>query len=132
MKTSPEEKHSQSRALLSEKAIDAFDKGYCRHMIITRNPNLGNLTGSERALYYCQIAYRMLLFRREHELEPLHEDLYRAVRAAQELISGEPYLTEHYSNDINNLYDWKFITVRLEKERIRGCKDTRRSGYSLP
>lgn len=129
MKTSPEEKHSQSRALLSEKAIDAFDKGYCRHMIITRNPNLGNLTGSERALYYCQIAYRMLLFRREHELEPLHEDLYRAVRAAQESISGEPYLTEHYTNDINNLYDWKFITVRLEKERIRGYKDTRRTKF---
>ncbi len=71
----------------------------------------------------------MLLFRREHELEPLHEDLYRAVRSAQESITGEPYLNEHYTSDINNLYDWKLITVRLEKERIRGYKDTRRTKY---
>jgi hypothetical protein len=124
-----EEKHLQSRALLSEKAAEAFDGGYCRHLIADRNPNLGNCIGSERALYYCHIVYRMLLFRREHELEPLHEDLYRAVRDAQETIGGEPYLPDQYVSDINNLHEWKLITVRLEKERIKGYKDTRRTKF---
>ena len=124
-----QEKQTQARALLSEMATGAFDKGYCSHLLAGRNANLGNLIGSERALYYCHLVYRMLLFRREHELEPLHEDLYRAVREAQETVNCEPYLPEHYSSDINNLLDWKLITIRLEKERIKGYKDTRRTKY---
>ena len=124
-----EEKHPQSRVLLSEYAVDAFDKGYSRHLLTERNPNLGNLIGSERALFYCHIVYRMLLFRREHELEPLHEDLYRAVREAQETVNGGSYLLEQYTSDIKSLNDWQLITVRLEKERIRGYKDTRRTKF---
>ena len=124
-----EEKHAQSRELLSERAAEAFDRGYCRHLISARNPNLGNLIGSERALYYCQIIYRMLLLRRKHELEPLHEDLYRAVREAQETAGGAPYPPEHYASDINNLHEWKLVTIRLEKERIKGYKDTRRTKF---
>lgn len=129
MSSSFSEKQDQARALLKETTIDAFDKGYCRHLITGRNQNLGNLIGSERALYYCHIVYRMLLFRREHELEPLHEDLYRAVREAQDTISGEPYLPENYASDLKNLQDWGLITVRLEKERIKGYKDTRRTKF---
>ena len=123
------EHQKQAKLLLSENAIDAFNSGYCKYLLNSRNPNLGNLTSSDRALYYCHIAYRMLLFRREHELEPLHEDLYRAIRDAQQTVCGEPYMPEHYSSDINNLLEWKFITIRLEKERIRGYKDPRRTKY---
>jgi hypothetical protein len=123
------EQQKQAKSLLSENAIDAFKSGYCRYLLNSRNPNLGNLTGSDRALYYCHITYRMLLFRREHELEPLHEDLYRAVQDAQRTISGEVYPPEQYASDINNLLEWKLITSRLEKERIRGYKDTRRTKY---
>jgi hypothetical protein len=129
MQISFQEKQTQARALLSENAVTAFEGGYCLHLLAGRNSNLGNLIGSERALFYCHIVYRMLLFRREHELEPLHEDLYRAVRDAQQTINGEPYLSEHYASDINNLHEWKLITVRLEKERIIGYKDTRRTKY---
>ncbi|HEX2957559.1 MAG TPA: hypothetical protein VHO70_12050 [Chitinispirillaceae bacterium] len=129
MHLSFQEKQSQARVLLSENAVTAFEEGFCIHLLSGRNTNLGNLLGSERALFYLHITYRMLLFRREHELEPLHEDLYRAVRDAQQTINGEPYLLEHYTSDINNLHEWKLITVRLEKERIKGYKDTRRTKY---
>ncbi len=129
MNLSFQEKQTQARALLSENAVTAFDEGFCVHLQSGRNPNLGNLLGSERALFYMHIAYRMLLFRREHELEPLHEDLYRAVRDAQQSINDEPYQPEHYTSDINNLHEWKLITIRLEKERIKGYKDTRRTKY---
>jgi len=129
MQISFEEKQTQGRALLSENAVTAFEEGYCFHLLAGRNSNLGNLIGSERALFYCHIVYRMLLFRREHELEPLHEDLYRVVRDAQQTINGEPYLLEQYVSDVNKLHEWKLITVRLEKERIKGYKDTRRTKY---
>ena len=129
MNSAAGEKYLQSRELLSEHAVAAFDKGYCRHLLTERNATLGNLIGSERALFYCHIVYRMLLFRREHELEPLHEDLYRAVREAQETVNGGSYPPEQYASDINSLHDWKLITVRLEKERIRGYKDTRRTKF---
>lgn len=129
MKITFQEKQTQAHALLSENATTAFDEGFCFHLLSERNTNLGNLIGSERALFYLHIVYRMLLFRREHELEPLHEDLYREVRDAQQTINDEPYLPEHYTSDINNLHEWKLITVRLEKERIKGYKDTRRTKY---
>lgn len=129
MQNSFQEKQTQGRALLSENAVTAFEEGFCSHLLSGRNTNLGNLLGSERALFYLHIAYRMLLFRREHELEPLHEDLYRAVRDAQQTVSGESYPPEQYGSDINNLHEWKLITIRLEKERIKGYKDTRRTKY---
>ncbi|MBN1981191.1 MAG: hypothetical protein JW795_06645 [Chitinivibrionales bacterium] len=122
-------KQEQARALLSEKSVDAFEKGFARTLIVSRNQSLGNLIGAERAVFYLQIVYRMLLFRREHELEPLHEDLYRAVRPGQESCGAENYTLDQFLGDINCLIEWNLITVRLEKERIRGYKDTRRTKY---
>lgn len=119
--------HSQS--MFPDDPLVDFHNGCTSRLIANRNAAVGNLLSSERALFYLQIVYRMLLFRRAHELEPLHEDLYAAVRQAQEIVSAGRYGIDQYNLDINQLLDWNLISVRLEKERIRGYKDTRRTKY---
>ena len=42
---------------------------------------------AERAPWYLTILYALLLFRRDHELEPLHEDLFARVRAGKAVLN---------------------------------------------
>ncbi len=117
------------RELFHSDPLPAYESGAVSELIGRRNPTVANLLGSERALAYAQIAYRMLLMRRGHELEPLHEDLYHAVAGVQERTLGQPYGQDQFNIDIHQLIEWNLITVRLEKERIRGYRDTRRTKY---
>lgn len=110
-------------------AIEAYELGATANLLQERNPALGNLLMAERAIYYVQILYRLLLFRRTHELEPLYEDIYAAVRPAQELVAREPYLPETFRSDINQLATWEMVSFRIEKERIRGYKDNRKKKF---
>ena len=98
-------------------------------MTRNRNSHLGTLLTSERSVFYIQILYRLLLFRRDHELEPLNEDIYVAVKSAQEVASDQPYLTEQFNHDIKQLSDWQILDCRIEKERLRGYKDVRRNKF---
>ncbi|MBM4163173.1 MAG: hypothetical protein FJ222_01830 [Lentisphaerae bacterium] len=91
-----------------------------------RNRNVGHLLLSERAVPYVTLLAAMLAFRREHELEPLHEDLHAAVRSA---LGGEAYTAELFNQDLRQLLIWNLITDRLEKERLRGYKDNRRRKF---
>lgn len=120
---------SRGRDLLSEKPISAFESGWAKYLLHKRNEAVANLLSSDRALFYLQITYRILLFRRDHEPEPMHEDLFRAVKEAQESLSGSSYETEHFNSDLKQLREWNLVAERLEKERIRGYKDTRRTKY---
>lgn len=125
---------SNPQRLFGENRLDAFLEGEAVQLLARRNPNLGALLGSERAVYYVQILYRLLLFRRDHELEPLHEDIQLAVRAPQELQAarrdgGEPYGLDAFNIDMNQLLAWRLVERRLEKERIRGYKDNRRTRF---
>jgi hypothetical protein len=95
-------------------------------LLSNRNRELGNLLLSERAVYYVTVLAALLLFRREHELEPLHDDLYAAVRT--DLDAGT-YTHDAFNQDIRQLLLWGLITDRLEKERLRGYKDTRRRKF---
>lgn len=117
------------RLLFSSDPLPAFESGAVAELVRRRNSAVGSLLSSDRALIYTQIVYRMLLMRRGHELEPLHEDLYRAVASAQEKVSGQPYSADQFNFDMHQLTDWELVTVRLEKERIRGYRDTRRTKY---
>lgn len=120
--------------LFGENRLDAFLEGEAVQLLARRNPNLGALLGSERAVYYVQILYRLLLFRRDHELEPLHEDIQLAVKAPLELQAarrngGESYDLDAFNVDMNQLLAWRLVERRLEKERIRGYKDNRRTRF---
>ncbi len=96
------------------------------HLLEMRNRNVGHLLLSERAVAYVTLLAALLAFRREHELEPLHEDLHAAVRPE---LGGEEYTPEGFNQDIRQLLLWNLITDRLEKERLRGYKDTRRRKF---
>ncbi|MDD4019487.1 MAG: DUF2397 family protein [Kiritimatiellae bacterium] len=95
-------------------------------LLQNRNRELGNLLLSERAAAYVTVLAELLAFRRKHELEPLHEDLCAAVREA---FGGEAYTPDTFNQDIRQLLLWNLITDRLEKERLRGYRDTRRRKF---
>ena len=115
--------------LFSEEYIDAFNQGTASFLIKNRNRNIGAMFAAERGVYYVQILFRMLCFRREHELEPLNDEIYNAVSAAQESYSDIEYTIISFNNDIQQLLDWKLIESRIEKERLRGYKDVRRQKF---
>ncbi len=98
-------------------------------LLENRCRQLGHLLLAERAVFYLQILHQLLLFRRQHELEPLHEDLFEAVRGAQAQTAAEPYTTETFLQDLRQLQLWNLITCRIEKERLRGYRDTRRRKF---
>jgi hypothetical protein len=95
-------------------------------LLQNRNKEVGNLLLSERAVHYVSILAALLAFRREHELEPLHDDLYAAVRSA---LDDATYTHDAFNQDIRQLLLWNLVTDRLEKERLRGYKDTRRRKF---
>jgi hypothetical protein len=98
-------------------------------LLDNRCRELGHLLLADRAVFYVQILHQMLVFRRQHELEPLHEDLFESIRAPQETASAEPYPSEVFLQDIRQLQLWSLITCRIEKERLRGYRDTRRRKF---
>ncbi len=108
---------------------EAFEAGATVWLIRQRNPNLGALFQTDQRDCYIQILHRMLHFRREHELEPLNEDIYLAVRPAIEKVTGSPYTTANFNRHISQLTEWKLIVQRLEKERLRGYRDDRRDRF---
>ena len=95
-------------------------------LLLNRNREVGNLLLSDRAVAYVTLLAALLAFRRGHELEPLHDDLYAAVRAG--LDSGA-YTPDAFNQDVRQLLLWNLVTDRLEKERLRGYKDTRRRKF---
>jgi hypothetical protein len=98
-------------------------------LLDNRCRQLGHLLLADRAVFYVQILHRMLEFRRQHELEPLHDDLFDAIRASSGTAAAEPYTTDTFGQDIRQLQLWNLITCRIEKERLRGYRDTRRRKF---
>lgn len=110
--------------------VASFESGAAAQLVRRRNRHLGNLFLADRAVFYVQILYRLLLFRREHELEPLHEDILDAVRPAQEaLLDGAGYDADQFRNDLTQLEEWGLIRCRIEVERLRGYRDVRRRKF---
>lgn len=93
-----------------------------------QNPNIGQLLSTERSVFYLNILYGLLLFRRNHELEPLHEDVFQFVQAAQQA-EEDGYDASTFNHDIRQLEHWELISKRIERERLRGYKDTRRRKF---
>jgi len=88
-------------------------------------PSLGALLASERAVEYVAILRAFADFRRHHEPEPLHEDVVRAV--CGDAATAEDETT--FKADLRQLKDWELVTERIEKERLRGYRDTRRTKF---
>lgn len=116
---------SRSPADPSPEAADAHADGF----LALRNRNLGYLLLADRAVFYLQILHRILLFRRDHELEPLHEDVYDAVRQDQQDLGLEDYSPDLFRQDTAQLVEWQLLAQRMEMERLRGYRDSRRRKF---
>lgn len=95
-----------------------------------RNRQIGSLMLADRVVFYLHILHAMLLCRREHELEPLYEDIFQAVHQdLGEFAADGEYLVEHFRSDLDQLQTWGLITSRIEIERLRGYRDTRKRKF---
>jgi len=115
--------------LFDDDYLSAFSNGAAVWLVKNRNQHLGALLNSEHREFYIQILHRMLHFRREHELEPLNEDIYLAVKPALEKTSKEEYTTTLFNRNIKQLTEWQLVFERLEKERLRGYRDISRDRF---
>ena len=117
-------------SLFGDDPLAAFETGAAADLVRSRKRSLGNLLSSERAIFYVQLLYRMLLFRRDHELEPLNDDIFEAICEPQSQLSdGQTYTTDQFNHDIHQLEEWELITGRIERERLRGYRDTRKRKF---
>ena len=117
------------RQLFSADSITAYEQGVAAQLVTRRNGQLGNLLNAERGVFYVQILYGLLRFRRAHELEPLHDDLFAAVQPAQAAFAEDGYDAERFREDVGALLEWKLIAQRIELERLRGYRDARRKKF---
>lgn len=119
---------NDNSSLFSSNALSYFETHGAQHLLDSRNSHLGSLFTSERAACYLNILYRMLLYKRDYELEPLYDDIYSGVISAQ-LTLDPGYDSDKFRLDINRLVDWKLISFRIEKQRLRGYRDNRKRKF---
>lgn len=101
---------------------------FCADVLLHfQNRDLGELLTAERVFYYLNILYGMMIFRRGHELEPLHDDVFQFVAEAQQ--SAGEYDGSAFAQDMRQLEQWGLVTKRIERERLRGYRDTRRKKF---
>ncbi len=112
-----------------DQPIAAFEQGRAAELVERRNSNLGRLFSTERAPIYVTILYRLLLFKRDHELEPLYEDIFQAVELPLTELEKTEYSTDRFRTDIDQLTSWKLLTSRIEKQRLRGYRDNRKRKF---
>ena len=86
---------------------------------------LGGLLAAERAVEYVAVLRAFAGFRRSHEPEPLHEDIARAVCGD----TPDPFAELTLKSDLRQLKNWGLVTERIEKERLRGYRDNRRTKF---
>ncbi len=95
-------------------------------LLQNRNRSIGWMLTSERVLWYLEILLILLKFRDDHELEPLHDDVLASLLTETISRGDAPTL---FNQDLRQLLDWDLVSQRIEKERLRGYKDTRRRKF---
>jgi hypothetical protein len=75
---------------------------------------------AERAPAYLSILGALLTMRRDHELQPLVDDLERIASGGDE---------EAFARDLAQLAEWGCVEKHVEPLRIRGYKDARRERF---
>ncbi len=119
----------QALRLLESDSLESFPT-LCGSLLLKhQNPHVGQLLCAERAVFYLNLLYGLLVFRRNHELEPSHDDLFDLICAAQSAAANEEYHSASFSTDIRQLEQWDLLSQRIERERLRGYKDASRRKY---
>lgn len=96
-----------------------------REMLARRAMTLGNMLASPRAAEYVAILRALAEFRAEHEPEPLHEEVERKVCGED----ADAFASSAFKSDLRQLKEWGLVTERIEKERLRGYRDNRRTKF---
>ena len=96
-----------------------------RDWLSKRASTLGNMLASERAVEYVAILRALAAFREEHEPEPLHEDVELKVCGED----ADPFAASAFKSDVRQLKEWGLVAERIEKERLRGYRDNRRTKF---
>ena len=96
-----------------------------RALLENRAVTLGSLLASERAVEYVACLRAFADFRERHEPEPLHKDIESAVCGED----ASPAARAAFKSDIRQLKEWGLVEERIEKERLRGYRDTRRTKF---
>jgi len=118
----------QARALLLPDAQRAYDEGAAPVLLRGLEHPVACAIVAERAPAYITILYGMLLLRRGHELEPLHDDVEQV--SARALAAVEPDRDEQaFARDVDQLVAWGCLERRAEPLKIRGYKDVRRERF---
>ncbi|WP_419174431.1 hypothetical protein [Desulfosediminicola sp.] len=108
--------------------MDYFHQHGSTALLAKRNVHTGSLLTSERAAFYLNILYRILLFKRDYELEPLYDDIYNGVHPAQ-ITLDQNYSQDQFRSDIRQLALWDLVDFRIEKQRLRGYRDNRKRKF---
>ena len=82
---------------------------------------------AERSPWYLTILYALLLFRRDHELEPLHEDVLGRVGGPLERLGG--YDGVVFAQDVEQLVRWRAVERVTEAYKLRSYRDNRRERF---
>lgn len=82
---------------------------------------------AERSPWYFTILYALLLFRRDHELEPLHEDVLGRVLGPIERFG--PYDGVLFAQDVEQLVRWRAVDRVTEAHKLRSYRDNRRERF---
>ena len=82
---------------------------------------------AERFAQYLTILFGLALLRRDHELEPLHEELLRRVLPAQ-LAHGD-YGPVQFASDMEQLVEWGAVERATEALKLRTYRDNRRDRF---
>jgi hypothetical protein len=82
---------------------------------------------AERTPWYLTVLYALLLYRRDHELEPLHEDVYARVLGPAERLG--PYDGPLFAQDVAQLAEWGAIDRVTEAHKLRDYRDNRRERF---
>lgn len=122
------DKQQAIETLFGSSALSYFEESSAEILLQGRNAYLGSLFKAERAVPYLNILYRMLLFKRDYELEPLYDDIFRGALAATSLNDPE-YNSHRFRGDMDQLADWDLVSFRIEKQRLRGYRDNRKRKF---
>ncbi len=123
-----EARRARAARLLGAEREQAIDDGLAPLLLTAFDGPVAHALVSERAPHYLGLMYLMLALRRAHELEPLHEELWRRAVSGQRALDGG-YWAESFAADLEQLEAWGAVGRHAEPLRIRGYRDNRRQRF---
>jgi Protein of unknown function (DUF2397) len=115
------------RAWLGPDRDAAFAAGAAPALARAVERRVAGVLTAERFPHYLTVLFGLALFRRDHEIEPLHDHLLRRVLPAQ-LVHGD-YGPLQFASDMEQLVEWGAVERTTEALKLRTYRDNRRDRF---